>query len=62
MDPIVEKTSRRVTVSMGTWRWNRMLRLEEAYKLARVIKCSMKQVVSELSLTPDEAMAALRAL
>ena len=62
MDPIVEKTSRRVTVSMSTWRWNRMLRLEEVYKLARVIKCSMKQVVSEPSLTPDEAMAALRAL
>lgn len=62
MDAIVDKTSRRVTVNMSMRRWNRMLRLEEAYKLARIIKRSMKQVESEPSMTPDEAMAALRAL
>lgn len=47
---------------MSVRRWNRMLRLEEAYKLARIIKRSMKQVESEPSMTPDEAIAALRAL
>ncbi|MBQ5937217.1 MAG: hypothetical protein IJL50_05195 [Bacteroidaceae bacterium] len=62
MDAIVDKTSRRVTVNMSVRRWNRMLRLEEAYKLARIIKRSMKQVESEPSMTPDEAIAALRAL
>lgn len=62
MDAIVDKTSRRVTVNMSMRRWNRMLRLEEAYKLARIIKRSMKQVESEPSMTPDEAIAALRAL
>ncbi|MBP5392283.1 MAG: hypothetical protein J6Y59_00520 [Bacteroidaceae bacterium] len=62
MEAIVDKTSRRVTVNMSMRRWNRMLRLEEAYKLARIIKRSMKQVESEPSMTPDEAVAALRAL
>ena len=39
-----------------------MLQLEETYKLARIIKRSMKQVESEPSMTPEEAVAALRAL
>jgi hypothetical protein len=62
MEAIVERTSRRVTVNLSMRRWNRMLRLEEAYKLARIIKRSMKQVESEPSMTPDKAIAALRAL
>ncbi|MBR0046649.1 MAG: hypothetical protein IJP75_07175 [Bacteroidaceae bacterium] len=47
---------------MSTRRWNRMLQLEETYKLARIIRRSMKQVETEPSMTPDEAIAALRAL
>ena len=39
-----------------------MLQLEETYKLARIIKRSMKQVESEPSMTPEEAVEALRAL
>lgn len=62
MEAIVERTSRRITVSMSLRRWNRMLQLEENYKLARIIKRSMKQVESEPSMTPDEALLALRAL
>ena len=62
MDAIVDKTSRRVTVNMSVRRWNRMLRLEEAYKLARIIKRSMKQVEAEPSMTPEEAIEHLRAL
>ena len=62
MTTIVERTPRRVTVSMSTRRWNRMLQLEEIYKLARVIKRSMRQVESEPSMTPEEAVTALRAL
>ncbi len=62
MTTIVERTPRRITVSMSTRRWNRMLQLEETYKLARIIKRSMKQVETEPSMTPDEAVAALRAL
>ena len=38
------------------------MRLEETYKLARIIKRSMKQVETEPSMTPEEAVAALRAL
>jgi hypothetical protein len=48
--------------SMSMRRWNRMLQLEETYKLARIIKRSMKQVESEPSMTPEEAVETLRAL
>lgn len=56
------KIGKRITVNMSTRRWNRMLQLEETYKLARIIRRSMKQVETEPSMTPDEAVAALRAL
>ena len=62
MTTIVERTPSRVTVSMSIRRWNRMLQLEETYKLARIIKRSMKQVESEPSMTPEEAVSILRAL
>ena len=55
MTTIVERTPKRITVSMSTRRWNRMLELEQAYKLARIIKRSMKQVEEEPSMTPEEA-------
>ena len=60
MEAIIERTPRRITVSMSVRRWNRMLQLEEAYKLARIIKRSMKQVESEPSMTQEEAVAAGR--
>ena len=62
MEAIINRTPGRVTVSLSTRRWNRMLQLEEAYKLARTIKRSMKQVESESAMTPEEAIEQLRAL
>ena len=62
MNAIVDRTPRTVTVRMSTRRWNRMLELEQTYKLARIIKRSMKQVEEEPSMTPEEAVEALRAL
>ena len=62
MEAIVDRTPRTVTVRMSTRRWNRMLELEQTYKLARIIKRSMKQVEKEPSMTPEEAIEALRAL
>ena len=62
MTAVLERTPRRITVSMSTRRWNRMLQLEETYKLARIIKRSMKQVEFEPSMTPEQAVEALRAL
>ena len=62
MEAFVERTPRTVTVRMSTRRWNRMLQLEQTYKLARIIKRSMKQVEDEPSMTPEEAIEALRAL
>ena len=51
MTTIIERTPSRITVNMSTRRWNRMLQLEETYKLARIIKRSMKQVETEPSMT-----------
>ena len=62
MEAIVERTPKTVTVRMSTRRWNRMLQLEQTYKLARIIKRSMEQVENEPSMTPEEAIEALRAL
>ena len=62
MTTILERTSGRITVRMSLRRWNRMLQLEDAYKLARIIKRSMKQVNTEPGMTPEEAIASLRAL
>jgi len=62
MTAVIERTPRSVTVRMSTRRWNKMLELEQTYKLARTIKRSMKQVESEPSMTPEEAIEALRAL
>lgn len=62
MNAVIERTPNRVTVNMSIRRWNRLLQLEETYKLARIIKRSMKQVESEPSMTSEEAIEALRAL
>ncbi len=61
MEAIISRTPGRVTVSMSTRRWNRMLQLEEAYKLGRIIKRSMKQVEAEPSMTPEDEVAFLAA-
>ena len=62
MEAIIDRTPRTVTVRMSTRRWNRMLQLEQTYKLARIIKHSVEQVENEPSMTPQEAIEALRAL
>ena len=62
MEAIISRTPRRVIVSMSTRRWNRLQQMEQAYKLAQTIKRSMKQVETEPSMTPEEAIEQLRAL
>ena len=62
MNTVIERTPRSVTVRMSTRRWNRMLELEQTYKLARIISRSMHQIESEPSMTPQEAIDSLRAL
>ena len=59
---ILSQTPQTVTVQMSRRRWNRMLELESAYKLARIIKRSMKQADAAPAMTPQEAIEALRAL
>ena len=62
LNTVLERTPQSVTVQMSLRRWNRMLELEQTYKLARIIKRSMRQVESEPSMTPEEAINTLRAL
>ena len=62
MNAVIERTPRSVTVRMSTKRWNRMLELEQTYKLARIISRSMNEVESEPSMTPQEAIDSLKAL
>ena len=56
MSAIVVRPPRRVTVSMSTRRWDRLMELEKAYKLAKTIKRSMKQAETAPAMTVDEAM------
>ena len=59
---VLEQNARSVTVRMSISRWNRILELEQAYRLARTIKRSMKQVETAPSLSAEEAIETLRAL
>ena len=56
MNSVVERTPRSVTVRMSPRRWNRMLELEQAYKVARNISRGMKQAETAPTMTVDEAM------
>ena len=51
-----------VTIQMSQRRWNRILSLEQAYKLARAIKRSMDQVETAPAMSAEDAVAALRSL
>ena len=62
MEAIVERTPRRITVSMSTRRWNRIQKLEQAYKLAQTIKRSMKQAKVAPAMTVEQAMKHLEEL
>jgi 16S rRNA U1498 N3-methylase RsmE len=56
MEAIIERTPKTVTVRMSTRRWDRLQKMEQAYKLSRIIKRSMKQAETAPAMTVDEAM------
>jgi 16S rRNA U1498 N3-methylase RsmE len=56
MEAIIERTPKTVTVRMSTRRWDRLQKMEQAYKLSRIIKRSMKQAETAPTMTVDEAM------
>ena len=62
MEVIIERTPQRITVSMSTRRWNRIQKLEQAYKLAQTIKRSMKQAETAPAMTVEQAMKHLEEL
>jgi 16S rRNA U1498 N3-methylase RsmE len=62
METIIERTPGRITVSMSTRRWNRIQKLEQAYKLARIIKHSMEQAEKAPAMTVEQAIKHLEEL
>ena len=58
----VSRRPNMVTVQMSQRRWNRILSLEQTYKLARTIKRSMDQVETAPAMSAEDAVAALRSL
>ena len=56
MVAIVERTPGRITVSMSTRRWNRIQKLEQAYKLAQTIRRGMKQAETAPAMAVEQAM------
>ena len=58
----VSRRPNMVTVQMSQQRWNRILSLEQTYKLARAIKRSMDQVETAPAMSAEDAVAALRSL
>jgi hypothetical protein len=62
METIIERTPGRVTVSMSTRRWNRIQKLEQAYKLARTIKRGMNQAGKAPAMTVEQAIKHLEEL
>lgn len=58
----VSRRPNMVTVQMSQRRWNRILSLEQTYKLARVIKRCMDQVETAPAMSAEDAVATLRSL
>ena len=62
MEAIINRTPGRVTVSMSTRRWNRIQKLEQAYKLAQTIRRGMKQAETAPAMTVEQALKHLEEL
>ena len=56
MAAIVERTTRNITVRLSNRRWDRLMELEQAYKMAQTIKRSMKQAENAPAMSVEEAM------
>jgi len=56
MEAVIERTQKTVTVRMSTRRWDRLQKMEQAYKLAQTIKRSAKQAETAPAMTVAEAM------
>lgn len=56
MAAIVERTPRNITVRLSNRRWDRLMELERAYKMAQTIKKSIKQAETAPAMSVEEAM------
>ena len=53
---IIERNTRNITVRMTNARWNRLMELENAYRIANSIVRAKKECEKAKSMTKEEAM------
>lgn len=59
---VILQNDKSVTVQLSKARWNRLLKLEESYKLARSIRRGMNQVTTAPKMNTTDAVNLLRSL
>ena len=52
---ILEQNTRNITVRISNSRWNRLMELENAYRIAKSIHRAKKECEKARAMTPDEA-------
>jgi len=53
---IIERNTRNITVRMTNARWNRLMELENAYRVAKSVVRAKKECEKAKSMTKEEAM------
>lgn len=56
---VIERTSRRVVVSLSPRRWNRLMELEKAYEVARAVVRAKKECETAPTLSVSNAYTAI---
>lgn len=56
MCQVLERTSRSVVVRMAPRRWNRLMELEHAYRVATAVTRAKKECENAPSMTVEEAL------
>ena len=54
---VIERTNRSITVRMTRARWNRLMELEEAYRVARAVVRAKRECEKSSSMSVDEALS-----
>ena len=53
---IIERNTRNITVRMSNARWNRLMELENAYRIAKSVVRAKKECEKAKGMTKEEAM------
>jgi len=53
---VIERTNRNITVRLTNARWNRLMELEEAYRMARTVLRAKQECENATSMSVAEAI------